>query len=303
MYRLSRSQWEKMDDWIGRHARPLDQAKWNYLFRGGDRAAIVDALMCFQNPDGGMGHGLEADLSCPMSAAIPSAEAIFTAYAYDLDCSADWFARLLGYFERTVQDIPKYWEDIPREAMAYPHAPWWKWAPCAEFNPNPCAVVASAFLLYGSDVQRAMGRQIAEDCFAHLVSDRFCGDHDTLNLLVMVDRLRDAEPSYIPDAVMIAMQRRILENTCFDVRKYGEYCFTPLDFVQSPDSIWLETVAHGIEPALDDWLARINADGVWTPNFSWGSDSEAARRAMQDWTGHITVKRAGILLRFGRIEL
>ena len=123
----------------------------------------------YQNPDGGMGSGFEADVLYPLSAAIPTAEAIFQAYEYELDCSSDWFKTILGYFENSVQDIPKYWEDSPKETMDYPHAPWWNYTPCTVFNPNPCAVVASAFIRYGTDSKKELGykklRMIASNSF------------------------------------------------------------------------------------------------------------------------------------------
>lgn len=284
------------------NARPFDRAKWNYLFNGGSKEAIVAEMLKYQNADGGMGSGFEPDVICPVSAAIPTAEAIFQACEYDLDCSADWFKTILAYFENSVQDIPKYWEDSPREAMDYPHAPWWSYAPCTVFNPNPCAVVASAMIRYGSASQRELGYKIADDCFRLLRSNDFCGDHDSLNMQTLVEQLLQMGSQLITYKIMASMRRRILENTCFDVSKYHEYTFTPLDFVSSPDSIWYDDVKHGIEQTFDFWLDNINEQGVWNPNFSWGIDSDVSRQVTENWKGYITVKRAKILLNFDRIE-
>ena len=64
------------------NARPYDLAKWNYLFNNGSKNNIVAEMLKYQNDDGGMGSGFEADVICPLSAAIPTAEAIFQAYEY-----------------------------------------------------------------------------------------------------------------------------------------------------------------------------------------------------------------------------
>lgn len=69
-------------------------------------------MLKYQNADGGMESGFESDVLCPLSAAIPTAEAIFQAYEYGLDCHSDCFKDILAYFENTVQDIPKYWKAI-----------------------------------------------------------------------------------------------------------------------------------------------------------------------------------------------
>lgn len=299
---LTKEQLNKMNDWMQINARPYDRAKWNYLFNGGSKDAIVEEMLKYQNADGGMGSGFEADVLCPLSAAIPTAEAIFQAYEYDLACTADWFKTILAYFENSVQDIPKYWEDSPKEAMDYPHAPWWNYAPCTVFNPNPCAVVASAMIRYGTDSQKQLGLKIADDCLNLLIGDGFCGDHDTLNIQALVEQLSQIHSPLVSDEVMKSMRRRILDNTCFDTSKYAGYFFTPLDFVSSPNSMWYDDVKHGIEQTFDYWLDNINEQGVWNPNFSWGIDSDVSRQVTENWKGYITVKRAKILLNFGRIE-
>ncbi|MBO5274923.1 MAG: hypothetical protein J6I45_09950 [Clostridia bacterium] len=302
MRKLTQKQLCTMDAWIQQNARPYDRAKWNYLFGSGSKDAIVKEMLRYQNSDGGMGSGFEPDVICPLSAAIPTAEAIFQAYDYDLDCRSDWFASILRYFENTVQSIPKYWEDCPREAMDYPHAPWWSYAPCTTFSPNPCAAVASAMIRYGSESQRTLGMKIAEDCFALLVSEKFCGDHDSLNIIALIEQLSAIDSPLITDQIIAAMERRILENTCFDSSKWQEYTFAPLDFVSSPDSMWYDCVSRGIEENIEYWLDTIDEQGIWNPNFSWGIDSDVSRQVTENWKGYITVKRAKILLSFDRIE-
>ena len=302
MKKLTKAQFSVMDAWMQTNARALDLAKWNMLFHGGSKEQIVSEILVYQNPDGGLGSGFEPDVICPLSAEIPTAEAIFTAYEYGLDCTADWFRTILNYFENTVQDIPKYWEDTPKEAMDYPHAPWWQYEVCTTFSPNPCGVIASAMLRYGTESQKQLACRIAGDCLALLQSRDFCGDHDSLNMKALVEALLAVCPGRVSAEVVDAMKRRILENTCFDVSRYHEYVFTPLDFVSSPDSLWYDTVQRGIEGTFDFWFDTINEQGVWNPNFSWGIDSDVSRQVTENWKGYITVKRAKILLAFGRMD-
>ena len=77
MRNLSKDQLLKMDAWMQINARPYDLAKWNYLFNGKAKDLIVAEMLKYQNADGGFGNGFEADVLCPLSAAIPTAEAIF----------------------------------------------------------------------------------------------------------------------------------------------------------------------------------------------------------------------------------
>ena len=285
------------------HARPYDRAKWNHLFHNAGKEEIVSEMLKYQNADGGLGNGFESDLLSPLSAAIPTAEAIFQSYDYDLDCHSPWFQKVLSYFEHSVQDIPKYWEDFPKEAMEQPHAPWWTYTPSTSFSPNPCATVASAFIRYGTDTQRELGLQIAKNCFALLTGTAFCGDHDTLNLLTLVEQLFAIHSPLITEDILSAAKRRIAENVCYDSGKWNEYYFQPLDIVDSPTSMWYSDVEQGIEQNIDFWLDTIQPEGVWIPNFSWGSDTEVSKQVTENWKGYIAVKRARILLNFNRVEL
>ena len=52
---------EKARTFVYRNARPLDLAIWQYHFENGSKEAVMHALSAYQNPDGGFGHGLEAD--------------------------------------------------------------------------------------------------------------------------------------------------------------------------------------------------------------------------------------------------
>jgi len=302
MRTLTAAQFSRMDAWMQKNARPYDRAKWNHLFRGAPKETIVTEMLRYQNPDGGLGAGFEPDVLLPLSAAIPTAEAIFQAYDYGLDGHAPWFQQILTYFENTVQPIPKYWEDCPREAMEYPHAPWWNYAPCTVFNPNPCGAVSSAMLRYGTPSQKKLAERIARDCIALLVSRDFCGDHDTLNLLALVQALSETDSPLVTQEVMAAARRRIAENVCYDRTQWHTYVFQPLEFADSPHSLWFDCVQSGAEENIGYWLDTITEEGVWMPNFSWGIDSDVSRAVTEKWKGYITVKRARILRNFGRIE-
>ena len=58
---------EKAREFIYRNARPLDYARWRYLFEDGKREDVLRILAAYQNEDGGFGHGLEADCLNPDS--------------------------------------------------------------------------------------------------------------------------------------------------------------------------------------------------------------------------------------------
>ena len=67
---LTASEWAQIKNWIYRHARPIDLARWQFHFEQGSRDAVVRCLTKYQNADGGFGHALEPDAWNPHSTPI-----------------------------------------------------------------------------------------------------------------------------------------------------------------------------------------------------------------------------------------
>ena len=290
------------DKWVGLNARPLEIAKWEFIFGNGSKEAIVLELLKYQNADGGFGNGLEPDLVMPNSNAITSAEAVFTVYEYGLNCADDWFTGLLNYFERSVQDIPCFWEPVPKAVDDYPRPQWWSYNSSEKFSPNPCAVIAAALILHGTETQRELGLTVAQKCFEFLLSDEFCGDHDSYCLAFLVEKLYFAKSNLITSGIISAMEQKIKANVCHDESKWDKYRPQPLNYAHSLSCMWHDCVKEGIDKNLKYWMSTID-NGVWKPNFSWGTDSEASRQAMQNWTGVVVVSRVKILKNYGEIKV
>lgn len=62
--------YKKARNFIYKNARPIDIARWQYLFENGNRDNVLKALSSYQNKDGGFGHALEPDCWNPNSSPI-----------------------------------------------------------------------------------------------------------------------------------------------------------------------------------------------------------------------------------------
>lgn len=298
MKSIKENQLKSIEKYIMENGRAIEKAKWNYTFNNGDKEAIVLELLKYQNSDGGFGKGLEADILLPASSSITSTEAIFIAYEYKLDCNKVWFQELLNYFENTIEDAeinPSYWEKVPVEVENYPHAPWWNYSKEKRFTPNPCAVVASAFIKYGSESQKSLGYKIAARCIEFINSEESCSEHDCYCLQTLIKVLQELGSDLINEAIMLHMERRILGCLCTDSNRWMEYVAQPLDLVATGDSQWYKLLKPYIEENIDYWVDSLNEEGYWQPNFSWGVDSEIARQVTIYWRCYMSVKRVRIL--------
>lgn len=99
-----------------------ERALFSYCFEGGPLARVHQTLLCYKNPDGGWGHGLEHDLKVPDSNPL--------ALEYLLTVIRD-FALPVGDL---LVDTPQWLEQQrqpdgalinPPTLREYPLAPWW----------------------------------------------------------------------------------------------------------------------------------------------------------------------------------
>lgn len=298
---IGKKQIEQIEHWLIQNARPLEISKWNFIWNRITEEEFIKELVKYQNLDGGFGNGFESDIITPESSSIASAEAIFTAYEYGLDLRAEWAKKLMEWFEKTAGNTPSFWEMVPPSIEEYPHAPWWSYRPDTEFTPNPCAIVSSMLLRFGTDSQKVLGEKIAKRCIDFLLSDESYQNHDTYCLQRLFKVLAEDNSSLITPEIAEAMEQRIIKGVCRDSEKWMEYVAQPLDLVDSNESIWYEILEESILDNLDYWEDTLTGDGYWNPNFDWGMDTEEAHEATKCWRGYLAVKRVKILKSFGRI--
>ena len=120
---LTTEQFDKAKQFIYRHGRLLERARFALHFENGDTSQVLSALECYQNADGGFGNGLELDIMCPASTPMCTEVAL----AIMADCGVgdpavlekceNWVLKSLtpeGSLPQPVEEIKKY-----------PHGPWW----------------------------------------------------------------------------------------------------------------------------------------------------------------------------------
>ena len=117
---------ESARSFIYRNARPLDLARWRYLFEGGDREQVLTALAAYQNGDGGFGHALEADCWNPESAPVQTWAATPILREAGLDHAEHPIVQgILRYLASGAAFDGHIWLGTLPSNDDHPHAPWW----------------------------------------------------------------------------------------------------------------------------------------------------------------------------------
>ncbi|MFN8531084.1 MAG: hypothetical protein U0670_20975 [Anaerolineae bacterium] len=111
-------------DYVYEHGRLWEQALFAHLFQGGSEAWLEQCLLCYKNPDGGFGHGLEPDISCPDS--HPAALEFLLATMVTFGIGMKWTRLLDGTVEWVAANQnPDGSLKNPASLRDYPAAPWW----------------------------------------------------------------------------------------------------------------------------------------------------------------------------------
>ena len=85
---------------------------------------MQQVLSCYQNADGGFGHGLEMDVTCPASTAIGAEVAM--AYLEEIGNTKGMIMDLLENWVLSSQQSDGTIYHPKEEVKAYPHGWWWE---------------------------------------------------------------------------------------------------------------------------------------------------------------------------------
>ncbi len=302
---------EKARNYIYRNATPLQLAKWKLIFENGSAEDVLTALSCYQNEDGGFGHGLEADCLNPNSSPIQTwaATEILGMMMFS-DGNHPIVKGILKYLESGADfdETKMQWLNTVPTNNDYPHAVWWEYDENgSEFKYNPTAALAGFILIFadinsslykkGCDIARSaaewffanspLNEQHVVGCFAALFNMcNIAGKTDLFDMQLMGERL-------------IAS---VKECVCCDSEKWGkEYLAVPADFVMSRESPFYAVCPEAAEKYCDFLLNSQEKDGSYPVPWQWYNDYKEFEVSKVRWKCEIIIKNMLYLRNFGKI--
>lgn len=280
-------------------ARPLDRALLAFSLGEAGPAPVLNALVGYQNGDGGFGHGLEPDLATPASSAIATSVGLRALSEVDADAGHPLVRSALGWLEQAFDG--RVWPIVPPEVDLAPHAPWWSWSKDLAENWNGFAFNPSAELLgYLYRWRAAAPAELLEAAEASLRSTLadvriIEGAYD----LKCAARLAQAR-GVPPDLRQQLVERVIRSELAHDP---GDEHGSSLDLTPTPASPFAEPLAGRIDAAIDALIGGQEADGGWPLFWDWGFvDADAWAKAKADWRGRLTREAIQTLIVWRRVE-
>ena len=273
-------------------ARVLERRRFAHLFEGASTEPVLHALRAYRNDDGGFGHAIEPDMRAPTSQ--PVGVHTVLEIMHEAGVRDDAMIQAAGDFLVTITrddgGIPFVLED----AMAYPHAPWWRYANESSAIQTP--INAAAFHRLGAHHPWLDGadefcfRQIAELDLGGLTTE------PGYALQFGVAFLNEVPDAARADQALDALAPALAPLAVAEPDPSAEVT-SPLDLAPHPDARSRRLFGDAtIGRHLDALEAAQQDDGGW--NVSW-PDWNAT--AALEWRGVATLHALRLLRANGRV--
>lgn len=299
----------RAEAWLKRYGRPLEAARWDFLFRGGSAERVLHYLSAFQNEDGGFGHGLEPDFWLPASSPMATWMAGQILVEVQAAAGESMVKSMLDYLIQTPQVQPGMWASVLPGNNQYPHAPWWHWQEDAQeiwmFNPS---VELAALLLRWSpegSVGARLGWESLKRAVPRVMQAASMERHELSNYRKCVSLLAPHKERFniLMEHSLDEVRQKLDALTRFvidkDVCNWDKgYKALPLDFIQSPYDPLYHEFRELVHENLRFYLAQRTEDGLWGITWSWVDFPEDFAVARRYWQGILAVERHKVLKAF-----
>ena len=288
---------EKSGSFIYRNARPLDLARWMYLFENGDRDSVLKILAAYQNEDGGFGHGLEPDCWTPDSSPVQTWTATEIIKETGLeDAEHPVIQGILKYLSSGMDFDGHTWANTVPSNNDAPHAPWWTYSPSHEVSYNPTACFTGFILKYaqpGSELYQTALRLLQEAYSFFKTNFPFESMHTVSCFVELYGYLRGGKAwgAVDPDEFRDLLNRQISRTLTRDTSVWAvEYVCKPSLFIDSKDSDFYAGCSELCDFECEFISDSQQADGTWAVTWAWSDYPEQWHISKNWWKSDLIIK-------------
>ena len=287
--------------WIKRNARPLECARWSYLFENGTQEDVIHKLEAFQNEDGGFGHGLEPDISMPDSSAIATWTACQVLMEVNVAPSHPIVQKTIQYLVNSYDSKLGYWWTVTPNFNDYPHAPHWAYRENVQesWMFNPSVELASYMIHWSPPASKAaqIGWSVFEKAKERLLACETMDFHEINNYQRAIQLLAHA----IEDVELLQQKVKSLAVHAMnkDRETWGKtYSALPLDLISSKEDDLYKENSDVVKQNIDYYIQAVQEDGIWGLTWSWGQYDDYFQISKQQWKGILAVRYVKLIKEF-----
>ncbi len=290
---------KKIENWLYQHARDLEQARYDYHFKQGDKARIIKTLRQYQNTDGGFAHGLEPDFTTPASNPIDTWTATRILDELSLESAHPMIKRILDYLEKTphMKDGLYYFR-IP-DNNNHPHAEWWHYEPGKEtegYNPT-ASLLGFRFVHTATGAKKDQIRLEVDQAIQYFLNNQITEMHELRSFVELYHYIRPAinHPMFfekLKDQILMTVEKD-------PAMWFDSYCAKPSQLIINPETPGYEIMKPLVFKEHTILKQQIETRDIWEIEWTWGQYPEAFLKAKQAWEG---IRALENLIRFKRFS-
>lgn len=304
MKKLSLSGFCETRNWIYRNARAIDLAMFKYHFENGEKEAVLSALQCYQNDDGGFGKSIDPDNWNPSSSPYNTEIAIKMLREVGfIDVSHPIYKGIMRYLEDTEDKSENGWHFTIPTNDDYPHGAWWTYNPSdISQNVGTTASLCGFIIRYCSSAKSLYN---TAQQYVSILTDRLETEtnHGDMGVAGYCDLLMDLnvtnqENKILSEKVPLLVQNKIQSEK-------DNFMANPLEFVTSPQSEYYAANKLEVERALDLIIDSKPKGDVWGIPWEWYNEHTASKNfAISEnwWKASKATDKLKQLRSFGRLE-
>ncbi|MDU4145255.1 hypothetical protein, partial [Clostridium sp.] len=230
---------------ILKNSRPLDMARWNYLFENGSKEEVISALKAYQNDDGGFANALEPDCWNINSTPLQTWVATQIIKEINLDDKKHPIIKgILDYLSSKDEFDGHRWHGLNTVVTNdnYPHAPWWSYRQKQESTYNPTASLIGFILKYAekdTDIYKS-ACELSKEAYDYF-KDNFPLEsmHESACFVELYDYIKECSILNLLDMKEFKrlLQKQIKQVITYDTKIWNtDYICKPSLFINSKSS-------------------------------------------------------------------
>ena len=280
-----------------RNARPLDIARWKYLFEGGPREEVLTALAAYQNGDGGFGSALEPDSWNPDSTPVQTWVATEIVREVGLEDREHPIIRgILRYLSSGAAFDGHTWANCVPSNNDHPHAPWWDYSPGQEPSYNPTASLIGFLLKFAErdGALSALARSLAREAYGFFKA-QFPMDsmHTAACFVRLYEYLVESRTEDIVDLAEFEalLHRQIGHVLTADVSTWAvDYVCKPSLFLCARQSVFYRENRALCDAECDFISGTQRPDGAWDITWPWPDYPEEWSISKNWWKSDVIIR-------------
>ncbi|MBU0996504.1 MAG: hypothetical protein KKE16_00500 [Firmicutes bacterium] len=293
--------YKEVVNWIYQFARPLELARFQYLFEGGTKENYYMELRKFQNGDGGFGYGLEPDSMNPNSSPIQTWMAFEYIEELNLTKTDSLIQDTVDYLVNTSCFENGFWFATIPTNEDYPHAPWWGYSKETRiWGYNPTAAIAGFIYKYAVKKQDVLfAKKIIQKAIDDFLSDRIDEMHEVRSFIEMNESIKGSNDFKGVKEFQTKLLEIMMETIEKDDSKwFSSYCVRPSQYIYKKDMLGYAELKEWVHKEASMFESQRGSGGVWGITWDWNQYPEDFQKAKIAWQGLIAVGTLKIIYQF-----